>query len=77
MQWAMPSLERCNCQGVIAPKRGPMMCPLTREAYGEDNTMWYIDDPRPLTDRANWTPGQMNELLQRDALCSKLMLKLL
>ena len=66
----MPSLERCLCQGVIAPKNGgPMMCPTTREEYGEDSSMWYVDDPRPLKDRRNWTPEKMNELLQREALC--------
>ena len=47
-----------------------MMCPTTREEYGEDSSMWYVDDPRPLKDRRNWTPEKMNELLQREALCS-------
>ena len=49
-----------------------MMCPLTREEYGEDSLMWYVDDPRPLTQRRNWTPSKMNELLEREVFCSKL-----
>ena len=32
--------------------------------------MWYVDDTRPLTDRRNWTPEKMNELLERKALCN-------
>ena len=69
----MRSVDRCVCQGVIAaPKRGRMMCPLTREEYGEDYQMWYTDDPRPLTDRANWKPDILNELLERVALCGEL-----
>ena len=49
------------------------MCPMTREEYGNDSSMWYVDDPRPLTDRRNWTPTKLNPLLQRDtAVCSKL-----
>ena len=74
MRWAMPSVQRCVCQGVIAPKRGPMMCPSKREEYGEDSQMWYTDDPRPLTDRANWKPNVLNHLLERVDLCSELRL---
>ena len=48
-----------------------MTCPLTQEEYGEDSLMWYVDDPRPLTDRRNWTPEKMNELLERETLYSK------
>ena len=71
MRWAMPTTQLCLCQGVIAPKGGPMMCPLTREEYGEDSSMWYVDDARPLTDRRNWMPTKMNELLRREVVCSK------
>ena len=72
MRWAMRSVDRCVCQGVTAPKRGHMMCPLTRADYGEDYQMWYTDDPRPLTDRVNWKPDILNELLERVELCSEL-----
>ena len=48
------------------------MCPLTRADYGEDYQMWYTDDPRPLTDRTNWKPEILNELLERVALCGEL-----
>ena len=74
MRWAMPSFERCLCQGVIA-KKGATMCPLKEEEYGYDGKFWYTDEPKPLTVRSNWNPVKLNELLEREAICSKFLLK--
>ena len=77
MRWAMPSLERCICQGVIAKKGAMMgMCPLTEEDYGYDGEFWYTDEPTPLTVRSNWYPVKLNKLLEREAICSKLISKM-
>ena len=72
-RWALRSTERCWCTRVVAPKRIGSSCPVIPDVNVEPLWYWYIDDPRELGLSVNWTPDQLDELLDR-AICCKLIL---
>ena len=74
-KWSLLSLDRCFCSSVVAPIRLDMTLD---QGYACQSTMsdsdvllWFTDDPGPLTLRENWTPDQLDILLDREAFCCK------
>ena len=66
-RWAMPFAERCQCQWVVAPeyKNALQSCPgVGDESIESNDSWWYTDDKRPLTDRRNWNPEKLDQLLE-------------
>ena len=78
-RWAMPSDERCNCMGVVAPEDNnpPLTCPLVRgDDHSPNDFWWFTDNKAKLTNRDNWTPETLNKLLKRAEYCSKYLNKM-
>ena len=68
LRWALPDEERCLCKGVVALHVSPTnLC--TREIT--EDTLWFVDDPRPLTRRQNWNKTVLDQLLDRQGSCGK------
>ena len=70
--WAMPRKEVCLCQGVVAPKPLASQSCLTRDNKNALYDLWFTDDPNLitlLTNRRNWTPAKLDNLLGRSNCC--------
>ena len=68
--WSLPRKQRCLCQGVVAPEiKHSKLC--QRGGTEIDEDLWFIDDhiARSLTNRQNWTPEKLDELLDRRECC--------
>ena len=67
--WALPRKELCLCQRVVALRVvGSQSCPRTDTV--ED--IWLTDDTTlitRLTNRRNWTPAKLDNLLGRSYCC--------
>ena len=75
LRWSLPSMERCICQGVVAPSLSSRNCGPSTRLTSTD--LWFIDDPRLLTQRSNWNKQALDTLLERSAYCSKSRLVIL
>ena len=77
--WALPRKELCLCQGVVAPQMsGSRNCPRRTDTDALED-LWLTDDPSLitlLTNRNNWTPAKLDNLLGRSH-CCKLCFKLM
>ena len=76
IRWSLPSMERCYCQAVVRSKvtsdlkNALFYCPaFVEETIDED--MWFTDNDSALTQRENWTPNELDLLLERIPFCSK------
>lgn len=66
-RWAVPRIERCFCQGLVALGIfNGEACTAVKE---DDAEPWFIDDPMPPTNRENWVPAILDDLLQRGECC--------
>ena len=72
-RWSMPTVERCHCQAVVAPKERnpPRNCPLVRGDLHDTGEFWYTDAKKNITSRINWNPIALNKLLERAEYCSE------
>ncbi|XP_072017381.1 uncharacterized protein [Amphiura filiformis] len=68
LRWSLPYKERCYCQGVVAPRNSPQTCTTYKDRSG-DKTLWFVDDPTPLTNRMNWNKQALDILLEREEYC--------
>ena len=68
----MPKKELCLCQGVVAPQTSSSRsCPRRGATDGLED-LWLTDDPsliNLLTNRRNWTPAKLDNLLGRFHCC--------
>ena len=74
-RWSMPSLERCHCQWVMKinePRATKDTCGHLVPKNLEPRDVWFTDNPGPITDRDNWKPEILNQLLDRVEFCRKL-----
>ena len=77
LRWSLPAQKRCSCIAV-AMRRTPLdfnSCPAdksreVRKGSEVEEELWFTDDPKPLTQRWNWTPEKLNELLERESDCA-------
>ena len=68
LRYSIPSLKRCECQGVVLRKHTRNIdCPFMEKL----KDLWFTDDPVPLTYRWNWTPEILDEMLDRKIACGK------
>ncbi|XP_072028212.1 hyalin-like [Amphiura filiformis] len=70
LRWSLSYNERCFCQAVVAPRPPTQACNGVDE-YAEDIKLWYVDDPRPLINRINWTKEALDKLLDRAEYCGR------
>ena len=69
LQWSLPLKERCYCQRVVIPTfLSTQDCSTNND---NPNHLWYSLDVVPLTQKDNWTPGILDELLERSGYCGK------
>ena len=70
--WALPKKELCLCQGVVAPQKSrSQSCPRRSDTDTLED-LWFSDDPSLitlLTNRRNWTPKKLDNLLGRFHCC--------
>ena len=67
-RWSLPSEERCYCTRVVAPKfLSVNKC--AEAARVEGKVMWFVDDPKPLTEISNWNATMLDMLLERADFC--------
>ena len=71
LRWSLFLKELCYCQGVVALEQIT-----TRTCSGQDDCahaddLWFTDHPDPLTQRQNWSPPKLDQLLERSVLCCK------
>ena len=70
--WALPRKELCLCQRVVAPQMsGSRSCP-RRDDTDALEDLWLTDDLSLitlLTNRRNWTPAKLDNLLGRSHCC--------
>ena len=71
-QWFLPKQERCYCQHVIAPTFISIHDCYTNMM--ESTQLWFTSDSVSLTNRENWTPERLDELLERMGYCGKNLL---
>ena len=74
-RWSMPSLERCHCQWVMKlnePWSTQDTCGHLVPKNLEPKDVWFTDQPGPITDRGNWKPAILDQLLDRVEFCRKL-----
>ena len=70
--WAMPRKEVCSCQRVVAPKMLTSQSCLTHNNEDALEDLWLVDDPNLitlLTNRRNWTPAKLDNLLEQSNCC--------
>ena len=72
----MPTVERCFCTIVLAPKFLSENCPtaLKDASVVEREDLWFTDDKELLKNSMKWTPEQLDQLLERVEFCSKYLL---
>ena len=69
----MPTVERCLCTIVLAPKFLSENCPTTSTdaSVVEREDLWFTEDKELLTNSMKWTPEQLDQLLERAGFCSE------
>ena len=76
IRWSLPSRERCHCQAVVRSKVTSALqnalsnCPAFVDETIDEN-MWFTDNDSALIQRENWTPNELDHLLERITFCSK------
>ena len=69
LRWSLRQNELCLCQGVVAPRTtNSLTCAIGDDAESIDS-LWFTDDLTALTDRRNWKPAKLDELLARSHCC--------
>ena len=71
-RWSLPSEERCHCTAVLAPKFMNANCSTGPREIGM--ILWFVDNPKPLTNRSNWNAEMLNKLLERSEFCGTLII---
>ena len=68
----MPTVERCFCTIVLAPKFLSENCPTAlQDASVDREDLWFTDDKELLKNSMKWTPEQLYQLLERAEFCSE------
>ena len=68
LRWSLPLMERCYCQEVVAPIWLGTGCPNSPKHIGYME-LWFTNDPLALIETKNWTPANLDLLLERKEYC--------
>ena len=69
LQWSLPLQELCYCQRVVAPTFINTHNCFTNEL--DLTQLWFTHDAVFLTQRENWSPERLDDLLERKDYCGK------
>ncbi len=75
VKWALVSRQRCYCTSIVAPEfhtQNVIQNDLCANGPVPQHLFWFTDNVDELTKSENWTPAQLDILLDR-AFCGKLV----